>query len=192
MPNMKTGFAPVSGLQMYYEIHGEGEPLILLHGGVAASEVFGANLSDLAKSRQVVAVHLQGHGHTKDVDRPLRFESMADDVAALIAHLKLGKADVMGYSLGGGVALQTTIRHPTAVKRLVVISAAMAQDGSYPEVNAAFDRMGLNAPQIAKNIKGSSLAQRYPGSLCSSKLVRWNRTHLIGQLRLRRSNHPQH
>lgn len=171
-PNMKTGFAPVNGLQMYYEIQGEGEPIIALHGGVTASEVFGTNLSELAKSRQVIAVHLQGHGHTKDIARPLRFESMADDVAALITHLKLGKADVMGYSLGGGVALQTAIRHPASVKRLIVISAAMAQDGSYPEVNAAFDHMGQNAAQIAKNIEGSPLGQLYREVNWESLLVK--------------------
>lgn len=162
MPNTKSGFAPVNGLQMYYEIHGDGEPLILLHGGIQASEAFGPNLPALAKSRQVIAVHLQGHGHTKDIDRPLRFESMADDIAALIAYLKLGKADLIGYSLGGGVALQTVIRHPASVKRLIVISAAMAQNGSYPEVNAAFDQMGLHAAQIAQNIKGSPLGKLYP------------------------------
>lgn len=160
--NHKSGFAPVNGLQMFYEIHGQGEPLILLHGGVAASEVFGPNLSELAKSRQVIAVHLQGHGRTKDIDRPLRCEFMADDIAALIAYLGLGKADILGYSLGGGVALQTVIRHPTSVRRLIVISAAMAQDGSYPEVNAAFEQMGQHAAQIAQNIKGSPLGQRYP------------------------------
>src|SRR6185312_780482 len=125
MPNTKSGFAPVNGLQMYYEIHGEGEPLILLHGGVGASEMFAPNLSAFAKARQVIAVHLQGHGHTKDIDRPLRFELMADDIHALIAYLKLGKADVLGYSMGGGVALQTAIRHPASVKRLIVVSAAM-------------------------------------------------------------------
>lgn len=179
VPNMKTGFAPVNGLQMYYEIQGEGEPLILLHGGVTASEVFGTNLTELAKSHQVIAVHLQGHGHTKDIDRPLRFEFMADDVAALIAHLELGKADLMGYSLGGGVALQTAIRHPASVKRLIVISAAMAQDGSYPEVNAAFDHMGENAAQIAKNIKGSPLGQQYPEVNWGSLLVK------IGELESR-------
>src|SRR5438067_1064174 len=81
-PRPKSGFAPVNGLQMYYEIHGDGEPVILLHGGVEASEAFGPNLAALAKSRQVIAVHLQGHGHTKDINRPLRFESMADDIAA--------------------------------------------------------------------------------------------------------------
>lgn len=162
MPNTKSGFAPVNGLQMYYEIHGDGEPLVLLHGGVQASDAFGPNLPALAKSRQVIAVHLQGHGHTKDIDRPLRFESMADDIAALIAYLKLGKADLLGYSMGGGVALQTAIRHPASVKRLIVVSAAMTQDGSYPEVNAAFDQMGVHAAQIAQNIKGSPLGQLYP------------------------------
>jgi len=162
MPLPKSGFAPVNGLQMYYEIHGDGEPLILLHGGVQASEAFGANLPALAKSRQVIAVHLQGHGHTKDIDRPLRFEFMADDIAALIAYLKLGKTDLLGYSLGGDVALQTVIRHPASVKRLIVISAAMAQDGSYPEVNAAFDLIGAHATQIAQNIKGSPLGKLYP------------------------------
>lgn len=162
MPNARSGFAPVNGLQMYYEIHGDGEPLILLHGGVAASEAFGPNLPALARSRQVIAAHLQGHGHTKDIDRPLRFELMADDIAALIAYLKLGSADLLGYSMGGGVALQTVIRHPASVKRLMVISAAMAQDGSYPEVNAAFDQMSGHAAQIAQNIKGSPLGKFYP------------------------------
>lgn len=162
MPNEKSGYAPVNGLQVYYEIHGEGEPLILLHGGVGASEMFGPNLPAFAKSRQIFSVHLQGHGHTKDINRPLRFEWMADDIHALIAYLKLGKADVLGYSMGGGVALQTAIRHPESVKRLIVISAAMAQDGSYSEVNAAFDQMGLHAAQIAQNIKGSPLGHLYP------------------------------
>jgi pimeloyl-ACP methyl ester carboxylesterase len=162
MPNAKSGYAPVNGLQMYYEIYGQGEPLILLHGGVGATEMFGPNLPVLAKSRQVIAVHLQGHGHTKDIDRPLRFEFMADDINALIGYLKLGKAAVLGYSLGGGVALQAAIRHPASVERLIVISAAMAQDGAYPEVNAAFEQMSLHALEIAQNIKGSPLGQLYP------------------------------
>lgn len=162
MQDANSGFAPVNGLSLYYEIHGEGQPLILLHGGVSASEAFGPNLKELAKSRKVIAVHLQGHGHTKDIDRPLRFESMADDVAAFIAFLKIGKADVLGYSLGGGVALQTAIRHPAAVNRLIIVSAAMQQDGWFPEVVTAFDQIPANAPQIARNIKGSPLGQLYP------------------------------
>jgi pimeloyl-ACP methyl ester carboxylesterase len=158
----RSGFAPVNGLNLYYEIHGEGEPLIMLHGGVSASEAFGENLTELAKTRKVIAVHLQGHGRTKDIDRPLRFESMADDVAALMNFLKIQKADVLGYSLGGGVALQTAIRHPAAVNRLILVSTAMKQDGSFPEVNAAFHQMTAQAPKIAQNIKGSPLGQLYP------------------------------
>ncbi len=157
-----SGFAPVNGLQLYYEVHGSGKPLVLLHGGVAASEVFGKNLQELAGSRKVIAVHLQGHGRTKDIDRPLRLETMADDVAALLGYLKIDKADVLGYSMGGGVALQTAFRHPGAVNRLVVISAAMQRSGWFPEVNAAFGQMAATAPMVGKAIKGSPLGQMYP------------------------------
>ena len=118
----KVGFAQVPGISLYYEIHGKGDPLIVLHGGIAASEVFGPNIGALARGRQVIAVHLQGHGKTKDVDRPLRYETMADDIAALIGHLGLGKVDLLGLSLGGGVALQTAFRHPALIDRLVIVS----------------------------------------------------------------------
>src|SRR5919199_4678274 len=100
----KGDYAEVNGLEMYYEIHGTGQLLILLHGGVGAIEMFGEVLPLLAQGRQVVAVDLQAHGRTADIDRPLSFEAMADDIAALIWHLGLERADVMGYSLGGGVA----------------------------------------------------------------------------------------
>ena len=114
-------YASVNGLEMYYEIHGTGRPLILLHGGVGAIEMFGEVLGLLAEGRQVVAVDLQAHGRTADIDRPLSFESMADDIAAMIEHLGSERADVKGYSLGGGVALQTAIRHPKVVRMLVVV-----------------------------------------------------------------------
>src|SRR5512136_1963744 len=94
----------VNGLKLYYEIHGAGRPLILLHGGVGASEMFESLLPMLDGERQVIAVHLQGHGRTTDSDRPLSFESMAEDVAALLKHLDIVSADILGYSLGGGVA----------------------------------------------------------------------------------------
>jgi pimeloyl-ACP methyl ester carboxylesterase len=115
-----ANFADVNGQHVFYSVHGTGKPLILLHGGINPDS-FGSNLAELAKGRQVIAVHLQAHGRTPDTDRPLRCETLGDDVAALIGHLKLGKADVMGYSLGSDVALQTAIRHPEMVDRLVLV-----------------------------------------------------------------------
>ena len=125
----RGSYASVNGLNMYYEIHGAGEPLILLHGGVGASEMFGPVLPKLAENRQVVAVHLQAHGRTADIDRPLTFELMADDIEALMKHLGIEIADIMGYSLGAGVALQTAIRNPNVVHKLVIVSAPVKRDG---------------------------------------------------------------
>ena len=139
-----ANFADVNGQHIFYSVHGAGKPLILLHGGIDPDS-FGSNLAELAKGRQVIAVHLQAHGRTPDTDRPLRCETLGDDVAALIGHLKLGKADVMGYSLGAGVALQTAIRHPDVVDRLVLVSGAMRKDGFYPEGVAAFNQLEANA-----------------------------------------------
>jgi pimeloyl-ACP methyl ester carboxylesterase len=155
----KTGYAPIHGMQLYYEIHGQGKPMVLLHGGITAFEGFGTNIDALAKSRQVIAVHLQGHGNTADIDRPYRFETLADDVAALVAYLKLGKIDLAGYSFGGGVALQTAIRHPEVVDHLVVISSVMAQTGFYPEGLAAFAQMSKNAPMLADSVNRTSAAR---------------------------------
>jgi pimeloyl-ACP methyl ester carboxylesterase len=154
-------YAVVNGIILYYEIHGTGEPLIMLHGGVGASEMFGSNLRTLASTRKVIAVHLQAHGRTADVkQRSLRFELMADDIAALIKHLGINKTDLVGYSLGGGVALQTAIRHPEVIHKLVVISAPFKQDGWYPEVLEGMAQMG---PEAAKYMAQSPLYQLYPG-----------------------------
>lgn len=155
----KTGYAPVNGLSLYYEIHGSGEPLILLHGGVVGIVMFGPNVAELAKNRKVIAVELQGHGRTADTDRPLSYEGMADDVAGLMKYLGIEKADVMGYSLGGGVALQTAFRHPESVRKLVVVSAAFKRDGWYPEVLVGMSQMG---PGSAEMMKQSPLNQVYP------------------------------
>jgi pimeloyl-ACP methyl ester carboxylesterase len=152
-------YTNVNGLKMYYEIHGTGKALVLIHGGVGAIEMFGEVLPLLAKSRQVVAVHLQAHGRTADIDRPLSFELMADDIAALMKHLGIEKADIMGYSLGGGVALQTAIRHPDVVRKLVFISTPFKRDGFYPEVLENMAQMG---PEAAKFMKQSPLYQLYP------------------------------
>jgi len=156
---VKSGYAPVNGVKLYYEIRGSGEPLILLHGGVVGITMFGPNLEALAEKRQVIAVELQGHGHTADIDRPLSYEAMADDIAALMKSLGIKQADVMGYSLGGGVALQTAIRHPGLVSKLVVVSAPCKRNGFYPEVLAAMAQMG---PAAAEGMKKSPLAQMYP------------------------------
>ncbi len=125
----RTGYAPVNGLEMYYEVHGAGRPLLLLHGAYMTVDTLGPILPGLAESRQVIAVELQGHGHTADIDRPITYEQMADDAAALLAHLGVNRVDVVGYSMGGGVALQLAIRHPGVVRRLVVASASYRLDG---------------------------------------------------------------
>ena len=154
-------FADVNGQHLFYSVHGAGKPLVLIHGGIDPDS-FGSNLAELAKGRQVIAPHLQAHGYTPDTDRPLRGETMGDDIAALIGHLKLGKADVMGYSLGAGVALQTAIRHPDVVDRLVLVSAAMRQDGFYPEGVTAFKQLEANAATLGSSVKASPLGQTYP------------------------------
>jgi len=155
----KTGYAPVGTLKMYYEIRGDGEPLVLLHGGVVGIQMFGENVAALAKGRKVIAVELQGHGRTADIDRPFSFEAMADDVAGLVKYLGLSRVDVMGYSLGGGVALQLAIRHPETVRKLVVVSAACKRQGMYPEVLTAMEQMG---PQAGESMKQSPLSKMYP------------------------------
>ncbi len=132
----QSGYAPVNGLQMYYEIHGSGEPLLLLHGAFNAISLWGPILSTLAQNHQVIAVEFQGHGHTADIDRPFSFEQFADDVAGVMDHLGIDQADVVGYSLGGITALQFAIRHPDRVRKLVAISANFRTDGTYPEVGA--------------------------------------------------------
>src|SRR3979409_289496 len=132
--NKGTGqYAEVNGINLYYETHGSGRPLILLHGGLGSGEMFGPVLSLLAERHQVVAVDLQGHGRTADIDRPIDVRLMAGDIAALIDHLHLATADVVGYSLGGGVALQTAAKYPTKVRRLVMVSANVRPDAIYPE-----------------------------------------------------------
>jgi pimeloyl-ACP methyl ester carboxylesterase len=147
---VKTGYAPVNGLNLYYEIHGTGEPLILLHGGLGSTEMFDATLPSLAKNRQVIAVDLQAHGRTANIDRPLSYEAMADDVAALIHYLKFERADVLGFSLGGEVALRTAIQHSDVVRKLVVVSAAFRRDGWYPEIVAQTTALGASSAEKFK------------------------------------------
>jgi pimeloyl-ACP methyl ester carboxylesterase len=137
----QTGYAPVNGLNMYYEVHGTGAPLVVLHGSFMTISLMGKLVPELAKSRQVIAVEFQGHGHTADIDRPITYEHLADDIAGLLQHLGIGTADIYGYSLGGGVALQVAIRHPEMVRKLVIVSASHTSDGMYPEVLAAIEHI---------------------------------------------------
>lgn len=145
-----SGYAPVNGIKLYYEVYGSGTPLVLLHGGLGEIEMFGPVIPGLAAHSEVIAVDLQGHGRTADTDRPLSYETMADDVAALIAYLGIGRADVMGYSLGGGVALQVAIRHRDVVNKLVLVSTAFRRDGWYPEVLAGEAGMSRAAAEQMK------------------------------------------
>ncbi len=154
----QSKYANVNGLNMYYEIHGTGQPLVLLHGGLGVIGMFEQLLPSLAETRQVIAVELEGHGHTADINRPLSFEQMADDLVTLIKRLRLENTDILGYSLGGGVALQTTIRHPELVRKLVVVSTPFKGEGWYPEVRAGMRSMNA---QAAEAMVGSPMHQAY-------------------------------
>jgi pimeloyl-ACP methyl ester carboxylesterase len=134
---MHSGYAPVNGLQLYYESHGDGGvPLVVLHGAFMSTGMMWPMVSTLAASRRVIAADLQGHGRTADIDRPLRFDQLADDVAALIDYLGLGQADLFGYSKGGQVALRLAMRRAELVRKLVVVSTPFASDAVHPEVRA--------------------------------------------------------
>jgi pimeloyl-ACP methyl ester carboxylesterase len=152
-------YADVNGINLYYETHGTGRPLILLHGGLMSGEMFGPLIPALtAAGHQVIAPDLQGHGRTADIDRPIDVRLMADDIAALIRHLGLEKVDVMGYSLGGGVAFFTAVRHPELVRRLVMASANVRRDAIYPEMLAQQGQVG---PEAAEFMKDTPMYQLY-------------------------------
>ena len=137
-----TGYAPVNGLKMYYEVHGSGDPVVLLHGSfMTITNNWTQWIGELSKTRKVIAVEMQGHGRTADIKRDFSYENLADDVAALLDHLKVPRADVIGYSMGGGVAMQCAIRHPEKVRKVVSISARFRQDGLVKEGLDAFPKL---------------------------------------------------
>jgi pimeloyl-ACP methyl ester carboxylesterase len=153
-------YAKVNGLNLYYETHGAGRPLILLHGGLMSNETFGPVLPQLAERHQVIAPDLQGHGRTADIDRPIDVRLMADDIAALIDHLGLEKPDVVGYSLGGGVALHTAAKYPAKVRRLVAVSANIRPDAIYAEMRVQQGQVGAAAAEFMKDTPMYQLYQR--------------------------------
>ena len=151
-------YADVNGINLYYETHGAGRPMILLHGGLGSGEMFGPILPTLADHHQVIVVDLQGHGRTGDIDRPLDVRLMADDIAALVDHLGLQRPDVVGYSLGGGVAFQVAIKYPEKVGRLVSASANIRRDAIYPEM---LEQQGQVNAAAAESLKDTPMYQLY-------------------------------
>jgi pimeloyl-ACP methyl ester carboxylesterase len=151
-------YADVNGLHLYYETRGDGRPLILLHGGLGSGEMFEPVLPLLAADHRVIAVDLQAHGRTADIDRPLDPRLMADDIAALIRHLGLEKPDLMGYSLGGGVALFTAAKYPALVRKLVVVSAHGWSDAVYPEMRA---QQGQVSAAVEPAFAGTPMYESY-------------------------------
>ena len=169
-------YVAVNGLKMYYEIHGEGRPLILLHGAFSAiGTSFGALLPELARTRQVITFEVQGHGHTADIDRPLSYEQMADDIAAALQELGIEQADFFGYSMGAAIALQVAICHPELVRKLVFASVSYRLDGLHPGLMEGLAQM---KPEM---MVGSPWHEEYmrmhPGQkispFCLLKLYKW-------------------
>jgi pimeloyl-ACP methyl ester carboxylesterase len=153
-------YAEVNGINLYYEIHGAGRPIILLHGGLMSGEMFGPVLPALADRHQVIVVDLQGHGRTADIDRPIDIRIMADDIAALIDHLGLDKPDIVGYSLGGGVAMFTAVKYPEKVGRLVSAAAHARRDAIPAEMLAQQAQVSAAAVPFMKDTPMYRLYQR--------------------------------
>lgn len=147
---VKAGHAEVNGVNYYYEISGKGEPLLLLHGGLGSIDMFGPVLPALSKNRQVIAVDLYGHGRTALTDRKMSLIDMGDDMAGLVKQLGYDKVDVMGYSMGAGVAFRLAVQHPDVVRRLALVSAAYAQDGFYPEMLPMQAQVGAGMADMMK------------------------------------------
>jgi len=151
-----SGYADVNGLKMYYEVYGKGKPIVLLHGSFMSIPLNWSQIIPLfARDRKVIVAEMQGHGRTRDINRALSYEGMADDVSGLLKHLKVDSADILGYSMGGGVAFQIAVRHPEQVRRLVVLSGSYTHDGWWPEVEDSF------ATMTADMFKGSSIEKEY-------------------------------
>ena len=154
----KTNLVRVNGIELGYQEFGNGKPLVLLHGGFGSVEMFGPNIELLAAGNRVIGVDLQSHGRSPAADRPMKFEAMADDIAALIEKLGLERVAIMGFSLGGAVGLRTAIQHPDLVDRLVLVSTVFKRGGWYPEMTAGMDAMG---PETAEFLKQSPMYQAY-------------------------------
>lgn len=158
-----TGYASVNGLKMYYEVYGEGKPIVLIHGSYMNIPLNWSHIMPmLAKDRKVIVAEMQAHGRTRDIPREFSYEGMADDVSGLLKHLKIDSADILGYSMGGGVAFQFAVRHPQQLRRLVILSGTYAHDGWWPDVEAMYATL---RPICSK-------ARRYRSSTTASETTR--------------------
>jgi pimeloyl-ACP methyl ester carboxylesterase len=156
MPPTESGYADINGLKMYYEVHGTGKPIVLVHGSYMNIPLNWAHIIPLlAKDRKVIVAEMQGHGRTKDIAREFSYEGMADDVSRLLKHLKIDSADILGYSMGGGVAFQFAVRHPEQLRRLVVLSGTYTHDGWWPDVEAMYGTF------TADMFKGTPIQKQY-------------------------------
>ncbi len=155
---LRARLAQVNGIEVAYQLFGEGPPLVLLHGGFGSVEMFGPNVERLAARHHVIGVDLQSHGRSPAAHREMRFETMADGIAALIRSLGLDRAAVMGFSLGGGVALRIGVQHPDVVDRLVLVSTPFKRSGWYREMTAGMDSMG---PHTAEPMMQTPLYEAY-------------------------------
>lgn len=162
MKPTSSGYADVNGIRLYHEIYGAGEPLVLIHGGLTTIGQMQGWVQPLAETWQVIAVEMQGHGHTADTDRPMSFPKMGDDIAALLEYLKISKADVAGYSLGGASAIRAAVQHPEKVRRLVVISTPYARSGWYPEAQRGMSQVGAAMADNMMQTPTGKLSKQWP------------------------------
>jgi pimeloyl-ACP methyl ester carboxylesterase len=154
----KSGYVESNGVNYYYEIRGEGEPLLLLHGGLGSIDMFGPVLPALSKNRQVIAVDLHGHGRTALGDRDIKLEDIGDDLATVLDEVGYDKVDVLGYSFGGGVAFRLAVQHPDSVRRLAMVSAGYSDGGFYAEIRAQQTQLGA---AMAEHMKDTPMYQSY-------------------------------
>jgi pimeloyl-ACP methyl ester carboxylesterase len=151
----ESGYAAINGLKMYYEVYGNGKPIVLLHGSYMNIPLNWSHIIPMLKDRKVIVAEMQAHGRTKDIPRELSYEGMADDVSGLLKHLKIDSADILGYSMGGGVAFQFAVRHPEQLRRLVILSGTYTHDGWWKDVEAMYGT--INADMF----KGTPIQKQY-------------------------------
>jgi pimeloyl-ACP methyl ester carboxylesterase len=162
MKPVSSGHADVNGINLYHEIYGEGEPLVLVHGGLTTISEMQGWVQPLAQTRQVIAVEMQGHGRTADTERPMTFATMGDDIAALLDYLKMPTADLVGHSFGGASAIRAAIQHPDHVRRLVVISSPHARSAWYPETQEGMSQVGASLADDMMQTPTGQFSKHWP------------------------------